>query len=124
MSSPFDTVSNKTFALYLETILEPVSREYKCVVSLDIMPDGPISECVFQSKHPELSQFKYHYSTTCRYYLSKYPSTKTYMEREDIPKIYSYLEANGYTINTSLTRLYRHNNSNTKELICVVKYSV
>ena len=124
MSSPFDTVSNKTFALYIETILEPVTHEYKSVVSLDIMPDGPISECVFQAKHQELSQFKYPYSTTCRYYLTKYPSTKTYMERDDIPKIYSYLEANGYTINTSLTRLYRHNNSNTKELMCVVKYSM
>jgi len=124
MSSPFDTVSNKTFALYIETILEPVSREYKSVISLDIMPDGPISECVFHAKHPELSQFKYPYSTTCRYYMTKYPSTKTYMERDDIPKIYSYLEANGYMINTDLTELYRHNNSNTKELICVVKYNV
>ena len=124
MNSPFDTVSNKTFALYTETILEPFSREYKSVISLDIMPDGPISQCVFQAKHQELSQFKYPYSTTCRYYLSKYPSTKTYMLRDDIPKILSYLNTNGYIINTSLTRLYRHNNTNTKELICVVQYSV
>lgn len=124
MNSPFDMVSNKTFALYNETILEPVSNEYISVVSLDIMPDGPISECVFQAKHPELSQFKYPYSITCRYYLSKYPSTKTYMLRDDIPKILSYLNTNGYIINTSLTRLYRHNNTNTKELICVVQYSV
>lgn len=57
MNSPFDIVSNKTFALYIETILEPLSREYKSVVSLDIMPDGPISQCVFQAKNPELSQF-------------------------------------------------------------------
>jgi hypothetical protein len=124
MISPFDIASNKTFALYVETILEPVSLEYKSVVSLDIMPDGPLSQCVFQAKHPELSQFKYPYSTTCRYYLTRYPSTKTYMERDDIPNIFSYLDANGYTINTSLTRLYRHNNTNTKELICVVQYSV
>ena len=124
MNSPFDIVTNKTFALYIETILEPVSCEYKSVVSLDIMPDGPISQCVFQAKHPELSQFKYPYSATCRYYLTRYPSTKTYMERDDIPKIFSYLNANGYTINTSLTRLYRHNNTNTKELMCVVQYSV
>lgn len=124
MNSPFDAVSNKTFALYIETILEPVVNEYKSVVSLDLIPDGPISKCVFQTKHPELSQFKYPYSTTCRYYLTKYPSTKTYMERDDIPKIYSYLEANGYTINTELTELYRNNNSKIKEVICVVKYSV
>ena len=124
MNSPFDTVSNKTFALYIETILEPVSNEYKSVISLDIMPDGPISQCVFQAKHQELSKFKYPYSTTCRYYLTRYPSTKTYMVRDDIPNIFSYLNANGYTINTSLTRLYRHNNTNTKELMCVAQYSV
>lgn len=124
MESPFDIASNKTFALYIESILESVTREYKSVVTLDIMPDGPISQCVFQAKHPELSQFKYPYNTTCRYYLTRYPGTKTYMERNDIPQIFAYLEANGYVINTSLTRLYRHNNSNTKELICVVRYNV
>jgi hypothetical protein len=122
--SPFDAVPNKTFALYIETILEPVTNEYKSVVSLNTMPDGPISQLVFLAKHKELSQFKYPNSTTCRYYLTKFPLTQTYMERIEIPKIYSYLEANGYTINTELTRLYRHNNTNTKELVCVVKYSI
>jgi hypothetical protein len=124
MNSPFDIVSNKTFAIYIETILEPVSNEYKSVLSLDIMPDGPIRQCVFQAKHQELSQFKYPYSTTCRYYLTRYPMTKTYMGRDDIPKIFSYFEANSYIINTNLTELYRHNNTNTKELVCVVTYTM
>jgi len=124
MNSPFDTVSNKTFALYIETILESISNEYKSVISLDIMPDGPIRQCVFQAKHRELSQFQYSYNTTCRYYLTKYPSTKTYMERDDIPKIFSYFESNGYVINTSLTELYRYNNTKAKELICVINYNM
>ena len=122
MESPFDIISNKTFALYIETILDPYSKEYIEVISLDVEPDGPLKECVFLAKNPELSPFKYPYNTKCIYYLSRYPGKKEYMLREDIPKVFSYFDANRYTINTSLTRLYRHNNSNNKELICVVKY--
>jgi hypothetical protein len=124
LDSPFDAVSNRTFAIYVETILEVVTNEYKSVISLDIMPCGPISKCVFLAKHRELSEFRCPISTTCRYYLTKYPLTHTYMERSDIPKIYSYLVSNGYIINTELTELYRHNNINTKELVCVVNYEV
>ena len=121
MESPFDMISNKVFALYLETLLEPFSQEYKTVVSLDTMPDGPISQCVFQAKSPELSIFKYPYETKCKYYLTKYPSTKTYMGRDDIPKIYSYLESNGYTVDKNLTKLYKENNTK-REIIGIVKY--
>jgi hypothetical protein len=122
MENPFDIVSNKVFALYLEAILEPFTQEYKTVVSLDTMPDGPISQCVFHAKPRELSIFRNPYETKCKYYLTKYPSTKTYMDRDDIPKIYSYLEANGYTIDKNLTKLYKENNTK-REIICVVKYN-
>jgi hypothetical protein len=123
MESPFDISSNKTFTLYIETILEPLSEEYKEVLGLDIMPEGPLNKCVFQTRLPELSPFKYPYNITCSYYLTKFPSTKTYMYRTDIPSVFSFLQSNGYTINTSLTRLYRHNNIKTRELVCVINYN-
>ena len=53
MESPFDIVSNKTFALYIETILDPNSKEYIEVISLDVEPDGPLKACVFLAKNAE-----------------------------------------------------------------------
>ena len=120
MESPFDIESNNIFALYVETILETNTKEYIEVISLDVEPNGPLKDCVFQMKNLELSPFRYPYMK-CGYYLSKYPGKKEYMLRKDIPKIFSYFDMNRYIIDTSLTRLYRHNNTK-KELVCVVKY--
>lgn len=125
MESPFDLVSmsTKTFALYIEPILEPTTKEYKSVLTVDREPDGPLKTCVIQAKLPELSSFKYPYDTGCSYYLTKYPGTKTFMYREDIPKVFAFLESNGYVINAALTKMYRGHVVRSKELVCVINYT-
>ena len=125
MESPFDlpTLNTKTFALYLEPIMEPLTKEYLTVLTVDREPDGPLSQCVIQTKLPMLSVFKYPNATECSYFLTKYPGTKTYMYRDDIPKVFAFLESNGYTMNAAQTKMYRNLTVQSKELVCVINYS-
>ena len=125
MESPFDlpTQNTKTFALYLEPILEPLTKEYQTVLTIDREPDGPLKQCVIQAKLPVLSVFKYPYDAECGYYLTKYPGTKTYMHQDDIPKVFAFLESNGYTINHAQTKIYRQTTIQTKVLVCVINYT-
>ena len=125
MESPFDlpTMNTKTFALYLEPIMEPLSKEYQTVLTVDREPAGPLKQCVIQAKLPMLSVFKYPYATECSYYLTKYPGTKTYMHRDDIPKVFAFLESNGYTLNAAQTKMYRNLTNHSKELVCVINYT-
>ena len=99
-------------ALYLEPILDPRTKEYINVLTLDTYPEGPLRDLVKQQRLPELSPFKKTSTSTCKYVLIN-PDTE-YME---LPSVFSYLQTNGYTIEYQLTKLYKHPN-----IVCLFSY--
>ena len=105
-------------AFYLEPILDPKSKEYMNVLTLDNYPEGPLQALVKQMRLPELSEFKKNNRYGCKDVLMS-EDTHRYLISEDIPFIFSYLRTNGYTIDMDLTNLYKHN-----YLVCIFTYGV
>ena len=119
--SPFDNITGN--AIYLEPILDPLSQEYKNIITLDTVPSGPLSSLVFPIRTPELSIFSSSREITCKYMLSRYTTSKCFMHEDDIPAIFAYLQQNGYTIDRNLTKLYQDKTVKPRVVICIFTYS-
>jgi hypothetical protein len=113
--TPILYIDKMVIALYLEPILDPLSKEYANVLTVDTYPEGPLKDFVKQKRLPELSEFKKTSTTKCKYVLV-HPDTNEYME---LPFLFSYLQANGYTIEYQMTKLYKQPN-----VVCLFTYTV
>ena len=120
MESPFS--KNCTFVLYLEPIYNSFLQVYQNIITLNVMPQGPLSNMVTQSQLPKLSPFQEPTPTfdpmmNCVYVLLRYPVSQigsgygvfqnscNLMGADDIPSIFSYLQTHGYIVDTSLTSM-------------------
>ena len=120
MASPFDSnVPNRSIVMYLEPILNSFYQTYQNIITLSAVPQGPIQSMVSPFNPPKLSEFQQvspfsRGGFNCVYVLWRYPTgsssrsgktTDNFMTADDIPSVFSYLTANGYTIDTSLTKM-------------------
>jgi hypothetical protein len=118
MESPFYRHHNSSFVLYVEPILNTYFHVYQNVITLSTLPPGPLADMVTQISAPKLSPFQQTppLSTSpynCTFVLLRYPkqsgcsikAADYFMTTEDIPAVLSYLEANGYTIDTAMTTM-------------------
>ena len=124
MESPFakhGQGSGSTFVLYLEPILNSYFQTYQNVITLDRMPDGPLADMVTVVDLPKLSPFQdagngfgRGVGGSCIHVLLRYRKTSglfswknsdIFMGADDIPSVLGYLKANGYTIDTDLTKM-------------------
>ena len=149
--SPFANFSH-THALYLEPYLNQYFKTYQHIITLDSIPMGPISPMVKRITSPNLSPFYSvgNYSSnngmndSCIFALLRYPCsnpkysnikrTDAFMGADDIPSIFGFLIANGYTINTDLVKMMNGSqialggtfsetrNSGARKLICMFSY--
>jgi K+ transporter len=103
------------FAIYLEPFLN--KNTYQTIITVDY-PEGPIQSRISRINAPSLSPFQT--VSQCTYVLTK---ENGYMTKEDIPEVFSYLVKNGYTIETSLTKLLQPiTKTGNRTMICMVKY--
>jgi hypothetical protein len=129
MESPFANFgsgSGNTFVLYLEPILNPYWKTYQNVITLDRMPTGVLADMVYLVNLPKLSAFQEAgvFSTvslgrsglglggSCVHVLLRYPKScfnwknmDIFMGADDIPSVLGYLRANGYVVDTELTKM-------------------
>jgi hypothetical protein len=123
-SSEFEAYENTaSFALYVEPILNSYYKQYQNIITLNTVPPGPLRNMVVQINVPKLSEFQTvspmssptaRNGGRCIYALMRYPkgsrqqtvkNANMYMSANDIPAVYGYLKANGYRIDTSLTKM-------------------
>ena len=155
MESPFASFgssgSSYCVSLYLEPYLNEYYKTYQHIITLDTMPNGPIAPMVKMIRMPHLSPF---YSSNtgsnsglnsqCLLALMRYPGSSgnnikasdAFMGSDDIPAVFGFLTANGYTINTDLVKMMNGSqialggtfsesrNSGIRKLICMFSYSV
>ena len=125
MDSPFAKSSaNSSVVLYLEPILNTYYKTYQNIITLSAMPAGPLADLVTTISTAKLSPFQEAgafstpgmYSGNCTYVLLRYPkkscgggvslkNTDYFMGADDIPSVFGYLQSNGYTIDTALTKM-------------------
>ena len=123
--SPFYPSGEKSgsFVLYLEPILNPYYQSYQNIITLNIMPPGPLHEMVTMINVPKLSPFQaaaayaspFYTGENCIYVLLRYKrsnlgsgafkNSDSFMGSDDIPAVFSYLLKKGYTIDTSLSKM-------------------
>lgn len=140
MESPFD--NNSTIVFYLEPILNSNYNVYENVITMSCIPEGPLKELVIRKSFPKLSPFQQGPTThrdQCMYVLSRYPrqsrsfgvgNQDAFMNGEDVPSLLSYLSANGYKVESDLTRLIfdskikntLNNSQRYRKLICYATY--
>lgn len=116
--SPFEC--NSSFVLYLEPIYNSYLKIYQNVITLNCAPSGPLSKMVTQINFQKLSPFQQAgplFDGQCVYVLLRYPVCKVgsgnsafkynraFMGAQDIPSVFSYLQSNGYHIDTSMTSM-------------------
>ena len=122
MESPFAS-ANSSVVLYLEPYLNTYFKTYQNIITLSAAPKGPLAQLVSTISSPKLSPFHGHNplsSHNCTFVLLRYPhsgggsgatgrhSPKNpdyFMGADDIPSVFSYLQQNGYTIDTQLTKM-------------------
>ena len=134
---------NNTFCLYLEPFLNTYYQTYQNIITLNMMPNGPLSEMVTFMNTPKLSPYQ-SLGFNCKYVLLRYPASVSgiqsgvfkdadaFMGSDDIPSILGYLISCGYTIDTSLTKMLfqsrvvvgsDNNGGGDRKLICMVTYN-
>lgn len=143
LESPF-SASSGSVVLYLEPVLNSYFKSYQNILTLSAMPSGPLRNLVARIKFPKLSEFSTSspfspFSIECgTYVLGRYTSSinmtnsDAFMYADDIPSVLSYLQTNGYTIDTSLTTMLQKsevriggNNgaSGNRRMVCMFTYN-
>jgi len=148
MESPFDNY-NSHCILYLEPFLNNFHKTYQNVITLSSMPDGPLANLVTTTSTSKLSPFQQLNSissnpSNCVHVLLRYPKNSAghissvknaeyFMGHDDIPSILSYLQSNGYEVDTNLTKMLfksdviggtsQNRLSGNKKMICMIRYT-
>lgn len=137
-NSVFD-LSHSSVSFYLDNVLDSGSQTYYKVISLSVMPRGPLSNMVAVRRFPPLSEFQTAspwdtHGSMCKYVLMRYPergasSVSNLMSQEDIPSLLGYLMSNGYQVQTDLSRLIQDQGLHSgggdfsRKFICFASYS-
>jgi hypothetical protein len=122
-SSPFQQISSYT--LTIEPYLNTYSKQYENIIVIDKMPAGPLSQLVSHVKSPRLSPFTEPTNNCCKFAIRRhYNRENNFLTADDVPSLLAYLSANGYTINSEITKIVQKTNYNKKHFICVFYYSV
>jgi hypothetical protein len=117
------------FILYSQPYLNTFHQCYQNIVTINVIPEGPLRRLVFRVRFPPLSEFKnsYHRNELCGLALLSLRNNGKIMLVNEIPDLFSYLLANGYQIDTSLTKMMnesdiRFQTNNANKVICFVTY--
>ncbi len=137
---PPPEVNSNTVSLFSQPFLDRQTQSYKNIVVLNLKPQGPLADLVTFIKFPPLSEFKqfdtYNPLNQCGYALMSLETCKVgcgkfggdLMIVDEVPTLISYLVSNGYTIDTSITKMLnqsdiRFDGNTGKKLICFITYN-
>ena len=132
--SPFATINS--FTVYVEPYLDTYNKEYLNIITVDKMPTGALAPLVTAISRQKLSPFHATcaFSTNCMLAISRYKNKgickkgNRFLLAEDIPSLLSFLQTNGYTVDTTITKMIQRSNinigntacDNKKKMVCVV----
>jgi hypothetical protein len=128
----------KTVSLFSQPYLDTHNQCYKNIVVVNLKPQGPLGDLVRFVKFPPLSEFKQPGPCSplkdCGYALISLDGCNTgchgndLMVVDEVPNLISYLVSNGYSVDTSITKMFntsdiRFDNNTGNKLICFVTYN-
>ena len=128
----------KTVSLFSQPYLDTYNKCYKNIVVINLPPQGPLADLVRLVKFPPLSEFKQPGPCSplkqCGYALMSLGGCNMGCKGEDlmvvdeVPNLISYLVSNGYSVDTSITKMFntseiRFDTNTGNKLICFVTYN-
>ena len=136
---PQPMVEAKTFSLFSQPYLDTYNQCYKNIVVINLPPQGPLANLIKFVKFPPLSEFKQEGPCNtlkqCGYALMSFngcsmgcgKNGSDLMVVDEIPNLISYLVSNGYSVDTSITKMFnnsdiRFDTNNGNKLICFATY--
>jgi hypothetical protein len=128
----------KTVSLFSQPYLDTYNQCYKNIVVVNLKPQGPLGDLVRFVKFPPLSEFKQPGPCSplkdCGYALMSLDgcnagcSGSNLMVVDEVPNLISYLVSNGYSVDTSITKMFntsdiRFDTNTGNKLICFITYN-
>ena len=127
---------SKTVSLFSQPFLDTYNKCYKNIVVINLQPQGPLADLVRFTKFPPLSEFKTPGPCSsikqCGYALMSLGGCnmgcEDLMVVDEVPGLISFLVSNGYTVDTSITKMFnqseiRFDTNTGNKLICFVTYN-
>lgn len=130
-------MNSKIYTLSVRPYLDPCLQCYKNIITINMKPEGPLGKYVYQKQFLPLSRFKIpgpctpmkrcglvisssfleHFGICC--------GNNNVITADQIPDFYSYLSLNGYTVDTSLTKMTNDSDIffDENKLLCFIKYT-
>jgi len=113
MISPFDNLSQQSYILSLETVLNSFTHNYCKILVIDRVPIGPLASLVTTLSTPKLSPFQNNpIGHSCIHPVVRFPNISPNLNQidhfftsRDIPSIISFLRSNQYVIDTDMTTM-------------------
>ena len=117
------TNNNKNCMLSQQVYLDNHNQTYKNIIVINLPPDGPLGQRVRRIQTPVLSTFQALYESK-RCALALVGDNNCLLEDRDIPDLFSFLLSNGYTINTSLTKMMNGSEIrfSDNKILCFITY--
>ena len=118
-----------SYVLSIEPYLNTYSKQYQSIITIDKMPTGPLSQMVSRYSSQKLSQFQVssNDNNCCKYAFLRIGGNREnyFLTAEDVPSLLGYISANGYTIDTSITKIVQKANIGftNKKIVCIIKNS-
>ena len=130
----------KTISLFSQPFLDTYNQCYKNIVVVNLKPQGPLGELVRLVKFPPLSEFKQPGPCSplkdCGYAIMSLDGCSAgcgkfgndLMVVDEVPTLISYLVSNGYSVDTSITKMFnasdiRFDTNTGNKLICFITYN-
>ncbi len=100
----------KFYEIKLDDVLNQRDKCYRKVLTINKMPDGPLSGLIKTAKREKLSVFKQSCSPcskndACMNVILNPSDKGEYLFEEDLAELMTFLVENGYTIDTKLSKL-------------------
>jgi hypothetical protein len=125
--------SSATFSLFSQPYLDKKNQCYINIVTINVLPKGPLSKLVRKINFPRLSEFQQSGPCSpiknCGLALTSFGSCccGDLMVVDEVPNLISYLASNGYKIDTSVTKMFhqgdvRFQTNTGNKLICFATY--
>ena len=112
-----------SYVLSIEPYLNAYSKQYQNIITIDKMPTGPLSQIVTRYNSSKLSQF-HDLPNVCKYAFLRTGGNRenSFLTADDVPCLLGYITANGYTIDTSITKIVQKANIITnKKIVCIIR---
>ena len=117
--------NNYYYTLTIEPYLNTHTKQYQNIIVIDNMPNGPLQKFVTRYMPQKLSPF-YDVNETihCKYAIVA-RQNKDFVTDAELPALLSFLNSNGYTVDSQTTKVVQKSNiAHKKNFVCIFSYTL